>query len=226
MTTPTKIAAVLFDMDGVLADSEALIAEAAVALFAELGKKVTPADFHPFIGMGEARYIGGVADKVGLRLDLEKAKHDLYEIYFKMVKGHLKAVPGAVAFQAHARSRGLLTALATSADKSKMAANLDAIGLEPSVFQARITGDQITRKKPDPEIFLTAAATLGVPPAACLVVEDAVNGVQAARAAGCRCLALTTTFSKEALLSAGAHGVLPDLTGGIAYLEGLLAGEA
>lgn len=216
---PTPLAAILFDMDGVLCDSESLIADAAVVLFARYGKKVSPEDFRPFIGTGEAKYLGGVAQLVGLTLDLEKAKGELYVEYFKMAKGHLKAVPGALDFQTAATQRGLYTALATSADRSKLTVNLDAIGLNPGVFGALISGDLITHKKPDPEIFLTAAKALGVPPASCLVVEDALNGVQAALAAGCRCLALSTTFPKETLLAAGAHHVLPDLRGAMDFLE-------
>ena len=68
------IRGVLFDMDGVLADSEPFICQAAIMMFAETGLTVIPGDFKPFMGTGENRYIGGVAEKYGLKIDIEKAK--------------------------------------------------------------------------------------------------------------------------------------------------------
>jgi beta-phosphoglucomutase-like phosphatase (HAD superfamily) len=74
------------------------------------------------------------------------------------------------------------------------------------------TGDDIQRKKPDPQIFQVAAARLGVQPAACLVAEDAITGVQAAKAAGARCLGLTTIFDSARLRQAGADLTARDFT--------------
>jgi beta-phosphoglucomutase len=197
--------AVIFDMDGVLCDSEPFIAEAACRMFKEThGLTVTPADFEPFIGTGEDRFLGGVAEKYGAVLELPRDKIRTYAIYLEIIQGALQAVPGVKDFVAACREAGLKTAVATSADRVKMNGNLAEIGLPPESFDACVTGDDIRRKKPDPEIFLTAARMLGVPPAACLVVEDAVNGVQAAKAAGCACFALSTSFTSEQLLGAGA----------------------
>ena len=80
-----------------------------------------------------------------------------------------------------------------------------------SWFDCIAAGDEVPRKKPHPAIFLRAAEKLGLPPADCLVVEDAPSGLQAGRAAGCRCLGITTTFDADALLAAGADGTAPDL---------------
>lgn len=75
------IRGVLFDMDGVLADSEEYICRAAIMMFAELGYTVEPDDFKPFVGTGENRYVGGVAEKYGIDVDIEKVKARTYEIY-------------------------------------------------------------------------------------------------------------------------------------------------
>ena len=200
-------------MDGVLCDSEPFIAEAACRMFAETyGAQVTPEDFRPFVGTGEDRFLSGVAEKVGVTLTLPRDKHRTYEIYLEVIRGRLQPVRGAREFVAECRRRGLGLALATSADRLKMNGNLREIGLPPEAFDHCVTGDDIQRKKPDPEIFRVAAARLGLPPAACLVVEDAVTGVQAAAAAGAWCLALTTSFAAAALRTAGAHEVCADFT--------------
>src|SRR5712691_4107288 len=80
-----KTRAVIFDMDGVLVDSESLINAAAIAMFREKGLVVQPEDFLPFVGAGEDRYIGGVAEKYGFPLDLSVAKRRTYEIYLDLV---------------------------------------------------------------------------------------------------------------------------------------------
>lgn len=213
-----KYQAVLFDMDGVIVDSEVIIRQAAVAWYRRQGHTVSGDDFLPFIGTGEDRFIGGVAEKYGIPIDLDEAKRGVYQIYFELLPGRLQAVPGAVAFVARCRALGLKTALATSADHVKMEANLKAILLPQSAFDRLVFGNRIQHKKPHPEIFLTAASELGVAPDACLVVEDAINGVQAAKAAGCACLALTTTFPAERLSASGADFTAPDLTRGEAFL--------
>ena len=86
-----------------------------------------------------------------------------------------------------------------------------AIGLTTADFDTTINGLDVARKKPFPDIFLEAARRLGLDPQKCLVVEDAVNGVKSALAAGCQCLALSTTFSEAELRAAGATRIVPNL---------------
>lgn len=190
----TPIRAVIFDMDGVLTDSEPLINAAAVAMFHERGVKVAPEDFHPFIGTGENRYIGGVAEKHSVVLDIEEAKRRTYEIYLAMVPERLHAFPGAVELVRACRAGGFQTAVASSADLVKIEANLRKIGLPPGGWGAVVSAEDVVHKKPAPDIFLAAALKLGLAPAACVVIEDAVNGVQAAKAAGMRCVAVAQSF--------------------------------
>ena len=193
------IKGVLFDMDGVLVDSEAFICKAAIEMFREWGILVKAVDFQPFVGMGESRYIGGVAEKYNLQLDLAEAKTRTYQIYETITYGHLDPLPGALAFVTLCRDRGLRLALVTSADRIKMEVNLKAIGLSDESFHSTINGLEVERKKPFPDIYVKASANLKLKPEECLVVEDAVSGIKAAKAAGCRCLAVTTSFDREAL---------------------------
>jgi beta-phosphoglucomutase len=193
------IKAVIFDMDGVLIDSEPFIREAAVRMFAEHGLTVQPEDFLPFTGAGEDRFIGGVAEKYGFTLDPIRDKDRTYEIYGEIVQGSLHPLPGVHEFIDKARSRGLKLAVASAADRVKVTINLREMGISHDTFDAVVTGSDVTHKKPDPEIFLTAAKMMGVEPANCLVCEDAVNGTKAAKAAGMRCLGITTSFTPEQL---------------------------
>lgn len=199
MNSMTPIRAVIFDMDGVLTDSEPLINAAAVAMFRELGLPVQPEDFLPFVGTGEDRYLGGVAEKYGFALDGPAAKKRTYEIYLELVPRELKGFPGAHVLVKNCRLADLKVAVASSADLVKIEANLRQIELDPASWDAIVTGEDVVNKKPAPDIFLAAAAKLGVPPAACVVIEDAVNGVQAAKAAGMRCVAVAQTFPAEKL---------------------------
>ena len=190
---------VIFDMDGVLVDSERFICEAGIRMFAEHGVEAKPEDFVPFVGAGENRYLGGVAEKHGFPIDIERDKARTYEIYGGIVKGRLDPLPGVHEFICKCRARGLKLAVATSADEIKMVTNLKEIGIPPETFDTVVNGLDVEKRKPDPEIFLQAAGKLGLAGGDCLVVEDAVNGVKAAKAAGARCLGLTTSFSGDDL---------------------------
>jgi beta-phosphoglucomutase len=196
------IKGVLFDMDGVLVDSEKFICKAAIEMFREKGHLVNEGDFQPFVGMGENRYIGGVAEKYNLKLDIAEAKARTYQIYETITNGQLNPLPGALELINTCRRKGLRLALATSADQIKMEVNLNAIGLSVKSFQSAINGLEVERKKPFPDIYIKASGNLGLRPEECLVVEDAVSGVKAAKAAGCKCLAVTTSFDREELMEA------------------------
>jgi HAD superfamily hydrolase (TIGR01509 family) len=213
MDSLTRIEAVIFDMDGVLCDSEAFMAEAGCRMFHEVyGVRVEPGAFAAFSGMGEDRYLGGVAAIHGVKLTMPRDKARAYELYLEIVRGRMQPLPGARGFIGQCRGKGLKLAVASSADWVKVEGNLREIGLPPDTFDAVVCGSDVTHKKPDPEIFLTAAGKLGVSPGRCVVVEDAVSGVTAARAAGCRCLGLTTSLDAGTLRQAGATWVASDLS--------------
>jgi len=200
---------VILDMDGVLVDSERFTHEAAVRLFAEKCVTIHYEDVDAFVGSGEDHILGGVAEKYGVSLDLPRDKARMYAIYLELIRGQLQPLPGVYRFLDECRRRGLKLAVASSADSVKVDGNLHELGLTPDCFDALVTGSDVLRKKPAPDIFLTAAQRLQLPTAVCLVVEDAVVGVLAAKGAGARCLALTTSFPAERLTS--ADWIAPDL---------------
>jgi len=197
-----EIRAVIFDMDGVLADSEPLINAAAIAMFRERGLVVQPEDFLPFVGAGEDRYIGGVAEKYRFPLDVPAAKRRTYEIYLDLVPTQLEAFPGVCDLIQTCRQAGLLVAVASSTDQIKVMASLQKIGLPEERWEVVVSGNDVKKNKPAPDIFLIAAQKLEVAPANCVVIEDSVNGIRAAKVAGMRCVAVAQTFPAERLQEA------------------------
>ncbi|MEI6971368.1 MAG: HAD-IA family hydrolase [bacterium] len=207
-----EIDGIIFDMDGVLCDSESFICEAAVRLFeVKYGITVKPADFIPFVGTGENRYLGGVAEKYGVTLDLRADKQFTYDTYLDLIRGRLRPLAGVESFTAAARRSGMKLAVASSADKVKVEGNLREIGMLSATFDAIVDGLEVENKKPAPDIFQLAARRIGLDCEACLVVEDAPNGLQAGKSAGCRCLGITSSFSHGVLAGAGADWICANL---------------
>jgi HAD superfamily hydrolase (TIGR01509 family) len=196
------IQGVLFDMDGVLVDSEEFICQAATEMFREKGLEVQAEDFKPFVGAGENRYIGGVAEKYNLPVNIEDVKSRTYQIYREIVRDKLAPLDGVIPFIEKCKAKGFRIAVASSADDIKVRINLKEIGLPPETFDGLVNGDMIEHLKPAPDIFLQAAYLIDCKPENCLVVEDAVNGVVAGKKAGAKVLALTTSFSKKDLQQA------------------------
>ncbi|KAH7434565.1 hypothetical protein KP509_06G023000 [Ceratopteris richardii] len=209
-----KVSAVLFDMDGVLCNSEERSRLAAVDLFAEMGVKVTEEDFFPFMGTGEANFLGGVARVYGVKdFDVASAKSRFFQIYLEKYAKPNSGLgfPGALDLIMQCKAAGLKVALASSADRLKIDANLAAAGLPFSVFDAIVSADAFKNLKPAPDIFLAAAKALDVATRECVVVEDALAGLQAANAAGMRCIVVTTTLSGDKLAPEGPSLIRKDI---------------
>ena len=202
MTKTNIIKAVLFDMDGVLLDSEHYICQAGIEMFKEKGFHVAPEDFLPFTGMGENKYLGGVAEKYNIPFQIEKDKARTYEIYAVLVKDKLKPLAGVENFITKCLGKGLKIAVASSADRIKVLINLKEIGIPENLFHTIVSGLDVENKKPAPDVFLKAAEGVGTSARHCLVVEDAVSGVTAGKEAGAKVLALTTSFNSTDLSEA------------------------
>lgn len=200
--------AVIFDMDGVLCDSEHVSRYAAVeTLRKHYAVDAMPDDFAPFTGTGEAAFLKGVADKYAVPdFDAEEAKRRFFDIY---INGgfvlELRPFPGVLQLVMRIKDLGLKVAVASAADQVKVNANLNAIGLPAHTFDFVTSSDDIVNKKPAPDVFLAAAKGLGLLPQRCVVVEDAAVGVQSALAAGMRCVAVTTSLSEEQLSEHNPH---------------------
>eukprot|EP01025_Chloroclados_australasicus_P050779 TRINITY_DN587_c1_g2_i1.p2 TRINITY_DN587_c1_g2~~TRINITY_DN587_c1_g2_i1.p2 ORF type:complete len:317 (-),score=45.92 TRINITY_DN587_c1_g2_i1:230-1096(-) len=211
----SSIEGVLFDMDGVLCNSEIPSREAACMLFKELyDLDVTPEEFVPFAGTGEVNFLGGVANLYGVPFDGESAKARFFEIYIGKYAqpGAGIGYPGARELIELCKQAGLKTAVASSADRVKVDANLLAAGIPQDLFDTIVSADRFERLKPAPDIFLTGAKELGLSTDQCLVIEDAAAGVQAARAAGMKVLGVTTTLSAEQMKGENPDGIFDDIS--------------
>ena len=122
--------------------------------------------------------------------------------------GQLNALPGVEKFIRELASQKKRLAVATSADEVKMKVNLKEIGLEIDIFDALVSGLEIKNKKPAPDIFIEASKRLNIPINQCVVFEDAINGVEAAKSAGAFCVGITSSFSEDELLDAGADSII------------------
>ena len=198
------IEAIIFDMDGVLVDSEYAMRKAAILALKEWGVEAQHEDFKPFTGMGEDRFVGGVAQLHGLTYQSEM-KHRAYEIYLEICDEAIvrfAEIPETLQKLSQMEFR---IAIASAADRIKVKANIAAAGIDPALLGALVTGNDVTKKKPDPAAFLLAAERLGVEPCKCVVIEDALSGIQAALRAGMAAVGIPSSFEKEELLQGGAH---------------------
>ena len=213
--------AVLFDMDGVLIDSEALMTKVGILALRDYGIEAQPDDFIPFVGRGEDMYIGGVAKKYGREYDPEM-KVRAYTYFGKYVEAEARVPDELPELLFRLKRLGYRICVCTSADWMKVEHNLRAIGAKKEDFDAFVTGDRIVRKKPDPEIYLKGAAMLGISPEHCAVVEDAPNGIMAAHAAGMFAIGIDTSFPAEVLKEQSA----PDrIIHSLSELIGCLTGQ-
>jgi HAD superfamily hydrolase (TIGR01509 family) len=198
----------IFDVDGVIADTEAVNARATIKVFADLLglKGVVRKDFDAGLGRGAEEYVKAGAGAHGLELTEEQIRKvtQLRQEYFLKVLSEepLPPFPGVLELMDKAmKEKNFRVAIATSGTLEKSRAVLEAANV-PYRKMVYINGDHVKNKKPDPELFLLAAERMGIAPANCVVIEDAPNGVQAAKAAGAKCIAVTNSTSAENLCEA------------------------
>ncbi len=202
-----NINSIIFDMDGVLVHSEDTIRECSIKALSEYGITAQHSDFIPFTGMGEDRFIGGVVEKYGKVYDT-KMKDLAYKFYSESAKDTIVVYEGIKDLFYCLKEKGYKIAIASSADRIKVDINLKCIGVDAKLFDALLTGTDIVNKKPHPEIYLKAAGKIGSLPENCIVIEDAISGIEAGKAANMLCIGVTSSFDKETLLEAGADYIV------------------
>jgi beta-phosphoglucomutase family hydrolase len=194
------LSAVIFDFDGVVIDSHDAHGRSWFALADELGHELSHETFVATFGQRNESilpFLGWAEEDDRDRIQkLGDRKESLYREILR-AEG-IEPLPGVVALLEYLRANGIPCAIGTSTPRANVECVLEITGLA-DYFGDIAASEDVTRGKPDPEVFLKAAAKLGASPAACVVIEDAQVGLRAARAAGMKALAVTTTHPAEAL---------------------------
>ena len=197
----TRPAAVVFDCDGVLVDSEPHSVSSWLAVLGPLSQTAPPPDIEACIGLGYGptrdalARLGPLPDHAALWRDLLAALGDSY-------RAGLMRFDDAMAALAACRSAGVPTAVATASPRRRLDLTLASADL---VFAVSVAGDEVDHPKPAPDVYLRSAELLGVDPARCVAVEDTAIGAQAAMAAGMKTVAVVRREDdREALGETGA----------------------
>ena len=197
--------ALIFDMDGVLVDSEPLHKRAKEEAFLQFGIVLPESVYDSYKGRPDETMLPEILARNGgmERLaELSRLKRAAYE----SIEHEQQEVPGAVDFVIWAKSR-YRVALATSATTRNRTVTLERLGIGDH-FEVIVDHGQRPRPKPDPEVFQMAMQGLGVNPGDCWIIEDSLNGIAAAKAAGCVAVGITTTFDASKLSAAGADVIV------------------
>ncbi len=204
------LAAAIFDFDGLIVDTETPAFEAWSQTYLEYGCELELAQWVRCVG---ADYLSGfdpvinLAALLGARGDARAATLDRAALLAakdarkKAICDRLDVLPGFHARIAEARTLGLKTAVASSSSRAWVVGHIERLGLGPCFDAVRVRED-VARIKPFPDVYLATASALGVAPEACIVLEDSLNGVRAAKAAGMHCVAVPNVVTRSLDFSA------------------------
>ncbi len=201
--------AVIFDLDGLMADSEPLAKWAWSQTLARYDRELDDQTFREVQGMRVAESSRIFCERFSLPIGPEQAMSERDELFLEAVPTHLRPRSGLYSLLDELAARGLGLGVATSGHRRYVTLAMRTLELDGR-FQAVAAGDEVERGKPAPDIYLLAAGRLGVPPERCLALEDAPLGVEAAVAAGMTCVAVPSQWTAASEFP-GAAGIFPSL---------------
>ncbi len=202
--------AVIFDMDGTLVDNMDYHKQSWVALFKELNLDLTYDTFeHKYHKGSLVEIMGRLLPDVSDPIELRRIGRKKEALYREMYHPYVTAISGAVSFIQYLHAKKIPIGLATMGDQPNIDFIFERLAMG-AFFHSTTGGHEITHGKPHPEIFITAAEKLGVPPKDCIVFEDTRSGVTAARAAGMEVIGITTMFDEKTLLELGCRQAIAD----------------
>jgi beta-phosphoglucomutase family hydrolase len=196
-----ELEAVIWDMDGVLADTAPHHFRAWQETFAKRGISFTEADFMRGFGVRNDVIIRNILGEKTTDAQIETIAREKEATFRRIIGKDIKPLPGALELLRQLHDRGIRMAIASSTVIENIRLIVGSLGIE-NYFEAVITGHDVTEGKPSPQVFLVAAQRLGAEPKNCVVFEDAVAGVKAAKRAGMHCVAITSTHPREKLAEA------------------------
>ncbi|RPI29572.1 MAG: HAD family phosphatase [Chloroflexota bacterium] len=201
--------AVLWDMDGVLVDTGEAHYQAWVKVLAGEGIPFDRDIFRQTFGMNNQGMLSFLLGHPPDPHDLKRIGDLKESIFRQAIRGEVQLLPGARKWLERLKAAGWRQALASSAPQENIDSLVDELDIRP-YFTVLLSATALPGK-PDPAVFLEAARQVGVTPGACTVIEDSIPGVEAARRAGMRCIAVTTTNPYPVLVDAGADLVVNSL---------------
>lgn len=208
---------VLFDLDGIIIDSEPMQMEAFNILMTKLGVKVGRDDFLKLVGKRAYDNFVHIIDKFGLKEDPEHLVLRKNELYETLLHKNLHAMPGVVETIAYLHGKGVPLAIVSGSVRKHIEFILDGLGIS-RYFSMTLASEDVVKGKPDPEGFLRAAAQLGAEPAESFVIEDSEAGVSAGRRGGFKVIAIPTGFT-EAHDFTGAFRICADMCETLEYFK-------
>lgn len=181
--------AVIFDMDGVLIDSEPLYVEMNEELFSELGVRIDKEEYHKFVGMSSPLMWKMIKDEFSLPQSVDELMNSEKQRIHELLRSDRVSEPiaGVESLLINIANAGIPAAVASSSARKNVEMVLSKLDLS-GYFKATVCGEDVANGKPAPDIFLKAATALKGAPENCVVIEDSVNGLRGSHAAGMRCI--------------------------------------
>ena len=198
--------AVLFDMDGVLLDTERLKARAHTEALRSFGGDLPPQAYAEFMGRSQREAQEGFAAAAGVLVDHDAYHAEFSRLYADMLSRGVPTMPGALDLLATLRSAGVRLALVTSSLRWMLDRVLSGVAMAP-LFEAVVCADDVAHEKPAPDAYLAALRQLALPAGSAIVVEDTEVGVAAGNAAGCRVIAVRHEFNVRHDFSAAVRTI-------------------
>ncbi len=189
--------AIIFDMDGVVVNSEPIHQRSEIEALAGFGLHLETKDLHPYAGTTRLAFQEGIEKQYHFFPDWKAVFQHKDQRFFELME-EVEAMPGVLDLIHAIKQEGLLLALATSGQKRSVDFVLQKFSLQ-TVFDTIVCAGDVTQSKPHPEVFLTAAQRLHTDPLTCVVFEDSINGIRAGKAANMYTIGLTSTFPSTAI---------------------------
>jgi len=214
-----KIAALIFDMDGLLVDTEHLAYAAMDAFLVKYGLDRRQEIHDQMLGRRLPDAVAIIREGYGLPHALPDLITDYADMRKQALIGNVVTLPGAKEIVQFGIDAGLRIGLASSGMRDQVQLSLDEAGLA-GMFEVQVTGDDVAHGKPAPDIYLKAAEELGVAPATCVVFEDAPAGIASAVGAGMHAIAVPNDHSRDMPFTVPADVTVESLNDAIAWLQG------
>lgn len=217
-----RVQAIIFDLDGLMINSEDLAPEAWDLTLVGKGAVLSREHYEKLVGASHEETIAYVIEQTGLELEADQLDRRFWSVLLERIEVEGEPMPGLLELLEALAERGYRLAVASNSPADYVRQALSILGLDYYFSDCVFSADQVARPKPAPDVYLRAAECLSVPPERCLVFEDSLAGVQAATAAGMRCIMVPTVEGHVAQIANASTTILTSLEDCLPRLDDLL----